>query len=69
MLKKLSILVDKQSGEEWTVQERTFGSKVVNSEGKTVQLYVYMLTNSQYHKRFVYEHMVDREFERKAFVS
>jgi hypothetical protein len=66
MLKKQAVLIDKETGEEWTVQQRTPGDTVNDAEGKPVKLYVYILRNEQMHRRFVYEHMVDREFNLKT---
>mgnify|MGYP006952621159 CR=1 FL=1 len=37
-----------------------------DAEGKPVKLYVYVLLNEKMHRRFVYEHMVDKEFAAKA---
>lgn len=65
MLKKFSVLIDKASGEEWTVRSRTISNKVPDSTGNIVQLYVYILQNERQHKRFVYEHLYDREFDEK----
>lgn len=66
MLKKQTILIDKTSGEEWRVDERTPGNIVSGPDGKPTKLYVYVLRNEKMHRRFVYEHMVDREFAPKA---
>jgi hypothetical protein len=66
MLKKQTILVDKSSGEEWRIDERAPGNIVNGPDGKPMKLYVYVLRNQQMHRRFVYEHMVDREFAVKA---
>jgi len=65
MLKKLSVLIDKTSGEEWTIRSRTVSNKVPDPTGNLVQLYVYVLQNERNHKRFVYEHLLEREFEEK----
>ncbi|MFY9232973.1 MAG: hypothetical protein WAO58_00770 [Fimbriimonadaceae bacterium] len=66
MLKKQTILVDKESGEEWRIDERTPGNTVNGPDGKPTKLYVYVLRNEKMHRRFVYEHMVDREFAQKT---
>ena len=66
MLKKQTILVDNQSGEEWTVDSRTPGNTVDGPDGKPVKLYVYVLRNEHQHRRFVYEHRVEQEFAVKA---
>jgi hypothetical protein len=66
MLKKQTILVDKESGEEWRIYERAPGNIVDGPDGKPTKLYVYVLRNEKMHRRFVYEHMVDKEFAVKA---
>jgi hypothetical protein len=68
MLKKETLLIDKQSGDEWKVAERTPGATVVGPDGKAVKLWVYVLNNKQYQRRFVYEHLLDREFDKKDAV-
>jgi hypothetical protein len=69
MLKKQSILVDKETGEEWKIDSRAPGNIVQDAEGKPVKLYVYVLKNEKMHRRFVYEHMVDKEFALKGAES
>jgi hypothetical protein len=62
MLKKHTILIDRESGEEWRIDVRTPGNVVQDAEGKPVKLYVYVLSNKELHRRFVYEHQVDRDY-------
>ena len=65
MLKKETVLIDRQSGDEWKIAERTPGATVVGPDGKIVKLWVYVLNNKQYQRRFVYEHLIDKEFAAK----
>lgn len=65
MLKNSSVLIEKASGEEWTVRSRAMSNKVPDQSGALVQLYVYVLQNERHHKRFVYEHLFAREYDEK----
>lgn len=68
MLKKSSMLVHRESGAEWRLDARTVGQTIPAKEvhQKPQILWVFVLSNLEGEKRFVYEHLYEKEYLVKA---